>query len=99
MGVRAALVLGLISVGCYHPDIKNKGFSCSVDRPQCPDGFSCVAGFCVTNDSYTGPDEPDLALAPDLAPAAPSCAASGDYCRRDSDCCGRYCVYRTNSCR
>lgn len=33
--------------GCFHPDVKNGGFACSMtDDPPCPQGFFCVNGLC-----------------------------------------------------
>jgi hypothetical protein len=42
----AAIGLVLVGAGCYSPSIKDKGYSCSADRPICPSGFYCVNGRC-----------------------------------------------------
>ncbi|MCU1279662.1 MAG: hypothetical protein JWM53_3208 [bacterium] len=44
----AACLLGLgLAGGCFHPDVKNGGFACSMtDDPPCPNGFFCVNGLC-----------------------------------------------------
>jgi hypothetical protein len=91
-----ALLVGLAS-GCYSPTIPSGGFFCKSD-PTCPEHFFCVDGRCVDHIEY------DLLPAPDLSPsgpdlAGPSCGATGDYCRHDSDCCGHYCIYRNSQCR
>jgi hypothetical protein len=48
--VLAACLLGLglgLSGGCFHPDVKNGGFACSMtDSAPCPQGFFCVDGLC-----------------------------------------------------
>ena len=59
--VTAACLLGLtLGVsGCFHPDVKNGGFACSMtDDPPCPAGFSCVNGLCQDHPgaSTGGPD-------------------------------------------
>jgi hypothetical protein len=42
-----ACLLGLAFGGCFHPDVKNGGFACSMtDNPPCPSGFFCVNGLC-----------------------------------------------------
>jgi hypothetical protein len=60
--VTAACLLGLaLGVsGCFHPDVKNGGFACSMsDVPPCPAGFSCVNGLCQ--------DHPGTSAGADLA--------------------------------
>jgi hypothetical protein len=46
--VLAACLIGLgLAGGCFHPDVKNGGFACSMtDDPPCPNGFFCVNGLC-----------------------------------------------------
>jgi hypothetical protein len=48
--VLVACLLGFglaLSGGCFHPDVKNGGFACSMtDDPPCPSGFFCVSGLC-----------------------------------------------------
>jgi hypothetical protein len=43
--MRFTLPFALI-LGCYNPTIPDNGFSCMKD-PTCPEGFSCLGGFCV----------------------------------------------------
>ena len=41
------LTLAFGVAGCFHPDVKNGGFACSMtDDPPCPEGFFCVSGLC-----------------------------------------------------
>jgi hypothetical protein len=45
--MRIAFAFCLAAVaGCYNPEIPNNGFTCKND-PTCPDGYSCVGGYCV----------------------------------------------------
>jgi hypothetical protein len=91
-----AMVVWLAS-SCYSPSILSGGFLCKSNEPNmCPDHFYCVDGKCVDHIDVDLSSPPDLS-GPDLA--KPACAASGEYCRRDHDCCGNYCIYRTNQCR
>ncbi len=57
----AALSFGLASVaGCFHPDVKNGGFACSMtDSEPCPNGFFCVNGLCE--------DHPGVSSSPDFS--------------------------------
>jgi hypothetical protein len=45
--VRLVLALGLVITGCYTPQLTDCADSCSVSN-LCPDGLSCVDGFCRT---------------------------------------------------
>lgn len=40
-----ALLLG----GCYNPDLGETPFRCAADDPQCPGGYICHQGICVTS--------------------------------------------------
>ena len=37
--------LGLLTSGCYNPQINDADFLCSINDPACPDGFQCVEPF------------------------------------------------------
>jgi hypothetical protein len=57
----AALVPGALAAGCssYSPDLGDTPFFCGTDKPQCPDGYTCMAqgsaSICVAS-SATLPD-------------------------------------------
>jgi hypothetical protein len=58
----AAFLGGFLGAGCYRPDVANGGYSCSVERPDCPSGFVCVGNRCVDESGPldSGPStEPD----------------------------------------
>jgi hypothetical protein len=100
---RVLLALLFLSA-CYNPQILNRGYRCNPDdTPACPVGFQCIDGYC--DDGSGRSVAPDLASPADLAPPPPdlarSCVGSGGDCRyhRDSVCCSKYCVYRTNTCQ
>jgi hypothetical protein len=45
---RSVSLLGLVSAGCYNPQLSNPSFYCHADdNPACPDGQTCVDGRCV----------------------------------------------------
>jgi hypothetical protein len=47
----------LAAAGCYDPDVKNGGYSCTADRPHCPSGFTCVGNRCVNDGSQPPPGQ------------------------------------------
>lgn len=49
----ACAVAALAVVGCYNPHVQSGGLRCASTSPQCPDGFSCAVGVCVSS-SGTG---------------------------------------------
>ncbi len=52
--VGTALLGWLAAGGCYDPDIPNRAFTCAAnDSPACPDGMSCVAGYCMSGSALT----------------------------------------------
>jgi hypothetical protein len=60
LGLGLGVGLGLTTGGCFHPDVKNGGFACSMtDDPPCPQGFFCVGGLCQDHPGVAT-DNPDL---------------------------------------
>jgi hypothetical protein len=48
MALRLLAGVLLFAAACYHPRVKNGGYSCKpTDVPACPDGYFCVDGWCM----------------------------------------------------
>lgn len=69
---------------CFSPDLSQVVFTCSVQRPECPAGYSCQAGECVpfgdfsTPPADSGPAPADQAMQPpDLSRSG--CSAGDGY--------------------
>lgn len=69
--MRVGFLVAVLAASCYSPQIQNRGYAChATDVPACPDGFTCINGYC--DNGSGGPPAPDLAMALDLASPAPS---------------------------
>jgi hypothetical protein len=98
----------VLACACYNPHIAEGGYACSTEHPDCPSGFSCIGGRCLSH-------APDLAAQPgadlaspvathrdlatplvgDLAGVtdlAPMCLQAGSSCQKASDCCSMVCL-------
>jgi len=49
LGVAALLFAVTAGVSCYNPHVESGHLRCAPTLPQCPDGFSCEGGLCVTS--------------------------------------------------
>lgn len=54
----AVLSLLCLHVACFQEPPADRVWRCTVDKPQCPEGQSCVADWCVKD----GTAQPDLAV-------------------------------------
>jgi hypothetical protein len=77
----AAVVLAVVGASACKPDANydDTHFRCPAESPECPDGFSCIAGFCERD----GPDAAGPDGAPDATPDVCELAAQAP----DNDLC------------
>src|SRR4051812_44651408 len=53
-GAATLLCALTVYVGCYNPHVESGHLRCAATLPQCPDGFSCQSGLCVTGTGMGG---------------------------------------------